>query len=271
VTDKIHCDTHGESEKTCVCTHLVGESTGLGFNRNDPTEDNPSPDAWCDNCELIRAVHGTWKDTPGDLLTIRLLCSGCYERARIRNERPTVTLADLANLRWKCSRCDEWHDGPCLDFGYDSPFYWREELADDERIIGDRRASFLDSEFCAVDDEHFFVRGLIHLPILGTGESLRWGVWGSLNRENFEKLRTLPETEAAELPPMFSWLSTKLPDYPDTLNLKMYAHPQLHNERPYFRLEETDHPLAQEYRHGIAPERVKALMRLLLPSVDFDQ
>jgi hypothetical protein len=269
VADSIHCDTHGESDKTHVCTHLVGEGTGLGFNRREPSEDNPFPDAWCDNCELIRASHGGWDDTPDELISLALLCSGCYERSRIRNQRPTVTLDDLAGLRWKCYSCEEWHTGPCLDFGSRSPACWREELANDERTTGDRRASFLDTDYCAVDDEHFFVRGVIHLPILGTGESFCWGVWGSLSRENFDKLRTLPEEEAAELPPMFSWLSTNLPDYPNTLNLKMNVHPQRNNQRPHFRLEKTDHPLALEHHHGITPERVRELMRKLLPEVDF--
>jgi hypothetical protein len=41
-------------------THLLGETVALGFNRDDPTDDNPFPDAWCDNCELIRAIHNGW-------------------------------------------------------------------------------------------------------------------------------------------------------------------------------------------------------------------
>jgi hypothetical protein len=267
--DKVHCDTHGESDAAYVCTHLVGESTGLGFNRDQPGEDSPFPDAWCDNCEMVRAANGGWNEESEKLASVSLVCSGCYERARIRNEQPTVTLDDLASLRWKCSSCDEWHIGPALDFGHSKPHYWRPELANDERMVGDRRASFLDSNFCAIEDEHFFVRGVILLPILGAGESFCWGVWGSLSRTNFDKLRTMPEDEAAALPPMFSWLSTRLPEYPDTLSLKMYAHPQRHNQRPHFRLEKTDHPLAQEYHHGITPERVRELMRRLLPEVDF--
>lgn len=263
MTDKIHCDTHGESEKAYVCTHLVGERTGLGFNRTEPTQDNPFPDAWCDNCDLIRTAHGGWNEESEKLASISLLCSGCYERARIRNERPNVTFDDLANLRWKCSSCGEWHQGPSLDFGYSEPHYWSRELESSSAP-----GTFLTDDYCAIRGDNFFVRGIIHLPIIGTGESFAWGVWGSLSRENFEKLRALSEDDAAQLPPMFSWLSTKLPDYPDTLNLKMYAHPQIHNQRPHFRLEKTDHPLAQEYHHGITPERVRELMRRLLPSVD---
>jgi hypothetical protein len=68
------------------------------------------------------------------------------------------------------------------------------------------------------------------------------------------------DAKRVELPPMFSWQSNRIPDYPDTLNLKMYAHIQEPGLRPNFRLEPTDHPLSQEYHHGIAPERVKEIM-----------
>jgi hypothetical protein len=72
--------------------------------------------------------------------------------------------------------------------------------------------------------------------------------------------------ERVDLPPMFSWLSTRLPDYPDTLSLKMFAHIQDPGMRPHFRLELSDHPLAQEYHHGITPERVKEIMLTRLPA-----
>jgi hypothetical protein len=116
-------------------------------------------------------------------------------------------------------------------------------------------------DYCAINDESFFVRGLIHLPIVGAAETFRWGVWGSLSRENFEKLlRMDADPERANLPPMFSWLSTKLPEYPDTLSLRMYAHIQELGLRPHFRLELSDHPLAGEYHQGITPERVREIM-----------
>jgi hypothetical protein len=55
------------------------------------------------------------------------------------------------------------------------------------------------------------------------------------------------KAERVELSPMFSWLSTQIPEYPDTLSLKMYAHIQEPGMRPHFFLEPADHPLALEY------------------------
>jgi hypothetical protein len=120
MADTIECGIHGEGSTTYVCVHLLGETSGCGFNRNEPDADNPFPDAWCDDCELIRAAYGGWYEESEGLTKLSLLCSGCYEQSRIRNTRPSVTLDDLAGLRWKCHSCEDWHTGPCLDFGCDA-------------------------------------------------------------------------------------------------------------------------------------------------------
>jgi hypothetical protein len=274
VPGTIQCDTHGESEKAYVCTHLLGETAGLGFNHRKPTKKNPFPDAWCDDCEIIRAAHDGWNEESEKLTKIVLLCSGCYERARIRNTKPSVTLDDLAGLRWKCGSCEEWHTGPCLDFGYDEPYYWGTDHAKASRWTnliprGMKKPSktFLDLDYCSINDENFFVRGLIHLPIIGTAETFRWGGWGSLSRQNFEALlKADGDPERVNIAPMFSWLSTKLPEYPDTLSLKMYAHIQEPGMRPHFRLEQSNHPLAKEYHYGITPERIREIMLRRLPA-----
>ncbi len=268
MAENIQCGTHGEREKTYVCAHLLGDGVGLGFNRKEPTADEPFPDAWCDDCELIRAAHDGWNDESEKLTNISLLCSGCYEQARIRNTRTSVTLDDLADLRWKCGSCEEWHTGPCLDFGHVSPHYWSEEHEKASRFAGllpswslNHGKTFLNEDFCAIDNENFFVRGLIQLPIIGTSQHFCWGVWGSLSRENFKLLLIKDnDSKRAELPPMFSWLSSQISEYPDTLSLKMYAHVQKPGWRPNFELEPSSHPLAQEFHAGITPEKVKVIM-----------
>jgi hypothetical protein len=276
VSDTVQCEVHGESPKAYVCIHLKDETSGLGFNREDPSEKNPFPDAWCDACEVVRAEHGGWDNVPEGLCKLALLCSECYERAGIRHTRPSVTFEDLAGLRWKCSSCDQWHTGPCLDFGFSEPYYWSKDCEKASRwsnllprAIKKPSATFLDTDYCSIEGQSFFVRGLIRLPIIGAAEFFEWGVWGSLSQENFEKLLGMDkDPKRVELPPMFSWLSSQISDYPDTLGLKMYAHIQELGMRPHFRLEPTDHPLAREYYHGIAPERVKEIMLRSLPAVE---
>jgi hypothetical protein len=251
-----------------VCNHLTGGTAGLGFNCGEPSAEKPFPDGWCDDCELIREAHDGWNEESERLVEILLLCSECYGRARIRNTRTTVTMDDLATLRWKCGSCEEWHTGPCLDFSYDAPYYWTREHAAPNNgqqpltsSTEEGTGTFLDEAFCAIDDADFFVYGIIELPIIGSAETFRWGVWGSLSRESFETLRrTVEDPECVDLPPMFSWLSTQIEGYPNTLSLKMYARVQEPGGLPNFELEETDHPLAQEHHRGIAAERIKEIM-----------
>jgi hypothetical protein len=260
MSDPIECSIHGKAQPAYVCHHLKGDSVALGFNRNDPDDEKPFPDAWCDDCELIRAAHGGWNEESEKLTKISILCAGCYERARIRNTRTDFKLEELCGWRWKCASCDEWHFGPCLDFVYDFPHHWLEKY--EANNSGDvHNPTFLNADYCGIEGRDFFVRGIIDLPIVGSGETFRWGVWGSLSQENFEKLLEMDDDpKRVELPPMFSWLSTNIAEYPDTLNLKMYAHVRPLGELPLFELELSDHPLSQEFHQGIKPERVKDIM-----------
>ena len=179
-------------------------------------------------------------------------------------------------MRWQCGSCEEWHTGPALDFGYSEPHYWTETYETAHRWtflpsgdIENPHSTFLDEDYCAIDDENFFVRGLIHLPVIGTAETFCWGVWGSLSRPNFEDLLKAEDgPNRAEFQPMFSWLCTQIADYPDTLSLKMYAHIQEPGLRPHFELQPSEHPLAQEFLNGITPERVKEIMLRRLPAAE---
>jgi hypothetical protein len=92
-------------------------------------------------------------------------------------------------------------------------------------------------------------------------------VWGSLSRQNFATLlKADQDREPVDEPPMFSWLSNTIAEYPDTLNLKMRAHIQPSGSRPHFELQPSDHPLAQEFHRGITPQRVREIMLRRLPA-----
>lgn len=65
-------------------------------------------------------------------------------------------------------------------------------------------------------------------------------------------------------PPSFGWLTTALPGYPSTVNLKTMLHWRPPGELPAVELEPTDHPLAVEQRTGITVARVEALAASLL-------
>lgn len=144
-----------------------------------------------------------------------------------------------------CSVCGKIHDD-LPDIGADRPDYWW-GIPEEER---DTRIK-LTSDTCEIDDEHFFIRGVIHIPLHDQAETFGFGVWVSQKRENF--MTYLANPASSEIGPFFGWLSTRIAYYEeDTLSLKTKAHFQDGASRPLIELEPTDHPLAVDQREGIS-------------------
>ncbi|MEU9288964.1 DUF2199 domain-containing protein [Streptomyces sp. NPDC048275] len=124
----------------------------------------------------------------------------------------------------------------------------------------------LSSDQCVIRGQHYFVKGLIEIPVIGSDDVFSWGVWVSLSRENFSRAADLwdrPIREAEK--PYFGWLTTDLPVYSTTtLNLKTHVHTRPVGERPRVELEPTDHPLAVEQRTGITLDRVREIAAAVL-------
>jgi hypothetical protein len=67
------------------------------------------------------------------------------------------------------------------------------------------------------------------------------------------------EERQSHVGPFFGWFSVRLPEYPDTLNLKVMAHLRDQGTRPWFDMEESELPLSVEYRRGISAERLQQI------------
>ncbi|MFD9336319.1 DUF2199 domain-containing protein [Streptomyces sp. NPDC060028] len=92
----------------------------------------------------------------------------------------------------------------------------------------------LSSDQCVIKGQHFFVRGLIEIPVSGSEDVFSWGVWVSLSRDNFSRALEMWNTESREAEePYFGWLSTELALYSEsTINLKTHAHTRPVGKRP---------------------------------------
>jgi len=155
----------------------------------------------------------------------------------------------MAPHRFKCSKCGEWHEG-FPDMGYSMPFY-ANEISEAERA----KRVFLTSDLCVIDDKDFFVRCMLRLPIKGTDTDFGWGVWSTLSEANFVRYQKHYDDDMSGWEPMFGYLSNRLPEYPDTLSLKLSVQPQAKGLRPNLALEPTAHPLAVDQREGMTLER----------------
>ena len=169
---------------------------------------------------------------------------------------------------FRCSKCGQWHDELPLDVGAAEPLYV-EELSPDEkaqRVSGEPGSDFRVLRRNAAE-VHYFIRGVIEIPVLGTDETFCYGVWTSLSESSYEKANAAYRVNGSA-GPLFGWLSNRLAGYPETLSLKTHVRvrPDL---KASIELEPIDHPLAREQREGISIERVQQIVEPLMhPSED---
>ncbi|MEU8700143.1 DUF2199 domain-containing protein [Streptomyces sp. NPDC091387] len=155
---------------------------------------------------------------------------------------------------YTCSRCGGHHTELPMGYSTMAPDVWDASLESDPD-------SMLSTDQCIVRHEHYFIKGLIEVPVAGSREPFSWGVWVSLSRENFGRALDVWETPGRESEkPYFGWLTTELGLYsPRTTNLRTNAHTRPIGRRPLIELEPTDHPLAVEQRNGITFDRVREI------------
>ena len=153
-----------------------------------------------------------------------------------------------------CSCCGEVHEG-LADLVFEAPYYYQ-TVPPEQR----KERCLLTSDLCSIDNEDFFIRGCLDIPIIGRAERFSWGAWCSVSRANFDKYREVfTDPNQAHVGPFFGWFSVRLPTYPSTLELKVMAHLRDERTRPLFELEESEHPLSQDYRLGITEKRLQEI------------
>jgi hypothetical protein len=159
---------------------------------------------------------------------------------------------------YKCSSCEEIHEGS-PNFAFQFPDQYA-SLSEQERSA---KNVHVESDFCNVD-ENYFIRVCLDIPIVGVEDPFTWGVWVSLKKENFFKYwASFNEPQISER--YFGWFCNSLPFYPKTLSLKTMVTTHFDGSRPTIELEEdSDHPLAIDYRSGISIARAQEIAEIAM-------
>ena len=161
-------------------------------------------------------------------------------------------------MRWTCSRCGAEHEGLPLDWAFDKPAYWDGARSDRDWLTEDLCVWSDDA-----DDLSYFIRGVLHIPIVDSDDELGYGVWSSLSEDSFRRVVDLwDDPGRVEEPPYFGWFSNSLPGYPETLSLPVDVVIEELEQRPSLVLHDGEHPLVREQRDGITMERVREIAEL---------
>jgi len=165
------------------------------------------------------------------------------------------------SFSFQCRTCGEAHEG-LPSFGPDAPdsYAAMSELDRSDKAV-------LGSDNCIIENELFFVRGRVELPILGSEDSFIWLVWCSLSRESYSQWEDAYELNSrSHIGPFFAWLNTQLPFYEGSVGLATSVHLLDNGIRPYVEIHETDHPLFTDQSTGISVSKAERLVHDLLHS-----
>ena len=162
---------------------------------------------------------------------------------------------------YKCTTCGKVHDRVPLSFAADFPDMYANMNREDRDARG-----VISSDQCIIDQEWFFLRGCLEVPIIGSQDPFLWGLWASIKEEVFDDISGAWELVGREKSrgPFKGRLANSLSVHPETLNLKIQIVLQPVGTRPLFFLEEAEHPLTIEQRSGIPRVRALELASLLL-------
>jgi hypothetical protein len=173
--------------------------------------------------------------------------------------------SDFTHQGYFCGTCKEFHSGLPISYAADTPdgYAWLKESEREKRAV-------LGSDQCIIDDDQYFLRGLIELPIIGFNDVFLWGAWVRVWKEDFEEISKHWEIPGREnmIGPYKGRLNNRLSEYPDTLNLKCTIRIQPIGSRPLFYLVEPDDSLAKEQREGISLERIQDIASRLMHKKD---
>ena len=164
---------------------------------------------------------------------------------------------------WFCRSCGDHHSG-IFDLVCSKPEAWPGSEEQSSNSLAATSSHFLSEDFCVLNGEHYFVRSVLELPILGSDNGrFGYGVWATLSKRNFDIYwAAFDDGDMAVLGPWFGWFSNRLPGYPETNLLKCQVRPQNGRQRPLVELEPTQHPLAIEQRDGVTFDRLLEIYAL---------
>jgi hypothetical protein len=103
---------------------------------------------------------------------------------------------------FRCSSCGEWHDELPLDFGFGEPDYIAELDAESRKHLAKGVGDF--RELVRDGGSHYFIRGVIEIPITGSSGWFRYGVWASLSEQSYEAAKNAYRTKS-DAGPFFGW------------------------------------------------------------------
>jgi hypothetical protein len=173
-----------------------------------------------------------------------------------------LSVDQLDWIKWRCRTCDKPHH-EMFNLDAFAPWHWGDPIDPEPNGALRMDGYFLSEDFCVIAGEHFFVRGVMDIPVEGSAQPFGIGCWSTLSRANFETYVDGFDGEDAEADhPWTGWLSLSMEPFPPAINEPCWVTPRSGRRRPAISMINQEHPLAAAQRDGIGVERLLEIYRV---------
>ena len=151
-----------------------------------------------------------------------------------------------------CAVCGKRHDGLLLDVAFRRPasFFGYPEEGREEHIV-------CNDDLCESRDGRYFIRGVLELPVVDTGDVFCWGLWVEVSERDFRRYLELWDAEdASSETPFTGRLDGEPLPYPGSDRLAVTVHLRPGNQRPRLVVTDDAHRLGRDQRQGVTLHQV---------------
>ena len=149
---------------------------------------------------------------------------------------------------YQCAVCGQFHDELPMDLAQPRPAAVH-AVPEHER----NARVYLTDDLCVIDEQTFFIRGVLYLPVKDSEQQFGWGIWAEVDQSNFVHYLDLWRRDAeAGAPPFPGWLAGGIKPYPGSDMLEVMIQTRGDGQRPVFSVVSHDHPLGIDQRFGIS-------------------
>jgi hypothetical protein len=161
-------------------------------------------------------------------------------------------------VAFTCSVCGQHHDERLLDIRLGLPGVIH-ALDPDERA----HRAWLADDFAVLDDERFFVRGLLELPIPELDDRFAYGTWCEVAMPDFQELMRRWHSDE-QFAPVQCALANELEPFRETTGLRATLQATSPDKLPTVDLADAPHELVRAQRDGITAGRSDELAAVVL-------
>lgn len=164
----------------------------------------------------------------------------------------------MTDQGYVCATCGKVHEGLPAHWGFNQP--------DDVYFLSylDRyRRTRSNTDFCSLDEERFFIYGLLMLPFTQQEGEFAWGVWVEVSRSVHDFYVDNYSNELAQGTIAQGTLANRIPGFPEIAGSPLEIELQPAKSRPFLTFPASaDHALAEDQRSGVDHARHHQFLEL---------